>query len=69
MGMEEAVGYIEHRARKRNDDLIFQRWISGTWQYEMSLEEFKTKLTPQRVRSEEEILNDVYAAFEKAGIK
>lgn len=68
MEMDEAIGFIRFLAKKRNDDLIFQRWIAGP-QYEMSLEEFKHRLRPQRVRSDEEILDEVYAAFEKAGIE
>ena len=68
MDLEEAIGYIKHRAQKRIDDLIFQRWIAGP-QYQMSLDEFKTKLTPVKARSDEEILEEVYAVFEKAGIK
>lgn len=68
MDLEEAIGFIQYRVRKRVDDLIFIRWIAGP-QYEMSLEEFKSKLRPQKVRSDEEILDEVYAAFEKAGIK
>ncbi len=68
MDPAEAVEYIRYKLRKRVDDLIFQRWIAGP-QYEMSLEEFKHRLRPARVRSEEEILNEVYAAFEKAGIE
>ena len=68
MDLEEAVGYIQHLMRKRADDLIFLRW-SIMYQDQMSLDEFKVKLTPTKVRSEEEILNEVYAAFEKAGIE
>lgn len=68
MDLEEAVGYIQHLARKRVDDLIFQRWIAGP-QYQMSLDDFKAKLTPAKARSDEEILDEVYEIFEKAGIK
>ena len=68
MDLEEAIGFIQYRIRKRVDDLIFIRWIAGP-QYEMSLEEFKEKLRPKKTRSDEEILDEVYAAFEKAGIK
>lgn len=68
MDLEDAVGYIQHLAQKRADDLIFQRWIAGP-QYQMSLDEFKAKLIPVKIRSDEEILEEVYAAFEKAGIE
>lgn len=68
MDLEEAIGFIQYRLKKRNDDLIFIRWIAGP-QYEMSLDEFKEKLRRKPVRSDEEILDELYAAFEKAGIK
>lgn len=59
---------MDYLRRQRNEEKIFQRWIAGP-QYEMSLDEFKQKLTPLKVRSDEEILDEVYAVFEKAGIK
>ena len=68
MDMDEAIGFIRFLYKKRNDDLIFQRWIAGP-QYQMSLDEFKRQLRPQRVRDDEEILEEVYAAFSKAGIE
>lgn len=68
MDPEDAVGFIRYLKQKRIEDRIFLRWIVQP-QFEMSLDEFKSKLTPQKVRSEEEILDEVYAIFEKAGIK
>lgn len=68
MEMDEAIGFIQFLYKKRNEDLIFQRWIAGP-QYEMSLEEFKHALRPKRVRSDEEILDELYAAFKKAGVE
>lgn len=59
---------MDYLRRQRNEEKIFLRWIAGP-QYEMSLDEFKQKLTPLRIRSDEEILDEVYAVFEKAGIK
>ena len=68
MDLKEAADFIRYRMRKRTDDLIFIRWIAGP-QYEMSLDEFKSKLIPHKVRSDDEILEEVYDIFEKAGIK
>ena len=68
MELEDAVGFILYLKQKRIDEHIFLRWIVQP-QFEMSLDEFKTKLTPVKVRSDEEILAEVYEIFEKAGIK
>lgn len=68
MNLDEAVGFIRFLYKKRNDDLIFQRWIAGP-QYQMSLDEFKHRLLPAKARSDAEIMDEVYAAFEKAGIR
>ena len=68
MELNEAAGFLDYLRRQRNEEKIFLRWIAGP-QYEMSLDEFKQKLTPLRIRSDEEILDEVYAVFEKAGIK
>lgn len=68
MDLWDAVGYIRHLAEKRVDDMFFQRWIAGP-QMQMSFDEFKAQLTPVKERSEEEILDEVYAIFAKAGIE
>lgn len=69
MDPSEAIGYITYKMRQRVDDKVFQRWVTGGYDREMSLDEFKAKLTPHKVRSDEEILDEVYEIFEKAGIK
>ena len=68
MDLDEAIGFIQYLYKKRNDDLIFQRWIAGP-QYQMSLDEFKSQLRPARARDDDEILDEVYSAFKKAGIE
>lgn len=68
MDLWDAVGYIGHLAEKRVENLLFQRWIAGP-QLQMSFDEFKAQLTPVKERSDEEILEEVYAAFSKVGIE
>lgn len=68
MELMEAVGFIQYMHSQRVEEKIFQRWIAGP-QYEMSLDEFKSKLTPARARSDEEILEELYEQYEKAGIR
>ncbi len=68
MPFELALKYIEHRFEKTEDDMIYQRWIANPFIQNMSFEEFKNKLRPKKARSDEEILEEVYAKFRKAGI-
>lgn len=44
--------------RKREEELLFQRWIHDI-QFQMSFDEFKEKLKPKPLRSDEEILDEV----------
>lgn len=63
--------YLElmiHLKKQENDEKLFFRWVVG-YQYEMSFDEFKQKITPMRTRPDEEIMNEVYKAFEKVGTK
>lgn len=52
--------YLEERQKERR---LYLRWIVGP-QFEVSFDEFKRQLTPVRVRSDEEILAEVYKLFE-----
>lgn len=64
MDLTDAVGFIDYLIIKKNESILFQRWING---YQtMSFDEFKQSLTPARNRSDEEILAEVYANYEKA---
>lgn len=44
--------------KKREEELLFQRWIHDI-QFQMSFNEFKEKLKPKPLRSDEEILEEV----------
>lgn len=58
MEPEEALSFISYVIEKREDELLFQRWIGGL-QYEMSFTEFKQRLKPKPIKDESEILADV----------
>lgn len=51
--------------KRRNDELLFTRWIVGHYDYEMSLEDFKSKLQPHQKRSAKSILKDVNGYIEQ----
>lgn len=69
MDLDEAIGFIRYLQEKRRDDKIYFRWVIGGDDRVMPFDEFKDALKPKKVREEEEILDEVYEIFEKAGIK
>lgn len=58
MDIEAALSHIEFLYKKREEELLFQRWIHDI-HLEMSFDEFKEKLIPKPKKSETEILDDV----------
>lgn len=69
MDLDDAIGFIQHLMQKRYEDRMFFRWVVSGAHTEIGFDMFKARLTPQKVRSDEEILAEVYEIFEKAGIK
>jgi len=61
-------GFIEYLRERRVEDKFFMRWIAGP-QFQVGFEEFKHSCLPPVVRPDEEILQELYSNFEKAGIK
>lgn len=71
LDIEEALSLIEYANTQVEEELLFLRWIQN-WQFDFSLDEFREKLKPKKVKSNEQILEDVIevlALFEKAGDK
>lgn len=58
MEPEEALSFVSYVMERREDELLFQRWINGL-QYEISFEEFRLRLKPKKVKPDVEILADV----------
>lgn len=58
MESAEALSFISFVFRKREDELMFQRWINRL-QFEMSFDEFRHRLRPKPIKQEAEILADV----------
>jgi len=56
--IQEALSLIEYAFERTEEELIFQRWVSGP-QLEISFDEFKTRLKPPAPKSGKEILNEV----------
>lgn len=59
MEPEEAVSFICYLREKELDEKLFQRWCAGP-QFEMSFDEFKTKLKPVPIMPDEVIIEDVF---------
>ena len=59
LSIEEAITFIDFAYEKQNDELLYQRWIVGGFQHEMSFFNFKERLKPIKIQSETEILEDV----------
>lgn len=66
MEPDEAFSFIDFLFEKDAEDKIFMRWIIGP-QFSCSLDEFKKRLIPSPVRSDDEILEEVYGIIEKMG--
>lgn len=65
---QEACQFIEYLMEKEFDDKLFFRWVVG-YQQEMPYEDFKMALTPTKVRTEEEILDDVFGIIENVNFE
>lgn len=67
MELDEALSQIEYAFTQAEEELLFQRWIHDIHLH-MSFDEFKLKLKPPKLKSDEEILSDVkdiLALFER----
>jgi len=65
--LDEALSLIEYAMAQHEEELLFLRWVHDL-QFQMSFEEFKEKLKPKPLKSDEEILEDVkdiLALFER----
>lgn len=56
----ELLTYLE---TQRSEERLFLRWVIGP-QFQVSFDEFKRSLEPRTMRSDEEIMAEVYALFE-----
>lgn len=66
MEPDEAFSFIDFLFEKDAEDKIYLRWILGP-QYSYSFNDFKERLIPSPVRSDDEILEEVYGIIEKMG--
>ena len=65
MEINEALSLIEYAMSQNEEELLFQRWIP--FQH-IPFDEFVNQLKPKKIKSEEEILNEVkeiLALFER----
>lgn len=60
----EANELIVTAYTKRQEELLFSRWIAG-YQYEISFDEFKRALEPVELKDEEEIIANAEAIMAK----
>lgn len=67
LDVDEALSLIEYAFERQEEELLFMRWIHDL-QFQMGFDEFKAKLKPPPLKSDEEILSDVkdiLALFER----
>lgn len=57
MEPDQALSFLSYAFEKKQDELLFQRWISE-YQY-MGFREFKERLRPVIPKSDADILRDV----------
>ncbi len=58
MDYEDAISLIDFAVEKDIEEILFHRWIHDL-QFQMSFDEFKQKLKPQKLRDDKEILAEV----------
>lgn len=63
MEPEDVLDLLHHLDNKRHENKMFLRWIMGP-QFEVSFVDFKKEFEPKRMRSDEEIMAEVYKLFE-----
>jgi len=56
LDIEDALPFIDYAYEKREEELIFQRWIPYQ---QISYDEFKAQIKPPVIKNDEEILKDV----------
>jgi len=56
---EDACITLLEGKKRRNDELLFTRWVNSHSDYEMSFEDFKRQLTPRPKKSKKAILDEV----------
>lgn len=59
LDINESYGFIEYLMEKEHEEKLFFRWAVG-YQDQMGFEDFKIALIPPKVKTEEEILDDVF---------
>lgn len=62
MELEDVLDLAEHMQKQRNEEHMYLRWLVGP-QFEVSFDEFKRSLMPQKPKTDEEIMAEVYALF------
>ena len=63
--MEDVCITLLEAKKRRNDELLYTRWIVGHYDFEMSFDDFKSKLQPKQKRSTRAILEDVDGYIEQ----
>lgn len=66
LDIEEALSLLELALQKREEELLFQRWVHDM-QFQMSFDEFRERLKPKPIKKEEEILADVKEILDLGG--
>lgn len=65
MQIDEATAYIDFLLDKEQDKLIFNRWIVGGYEKDMSFQEFKEALQPIEIKDDDEILDELQELMSK----
>lgn len=57
---DDAIDFIAHAFQKRDEEKLWQRWLVG-YQFEMSFDEFRLRLTPSKPKKDEEVIEDAFS--------
>ena len=63
--MEDACLTLLEAKKKETEDLLFERWVIGHYDYEQSFEEFKKQFEIKRKRSTKSIMKEVNGYIEQ----
>lgn len=65
----EALSFILYALKKRDEDLLYQRWIIGGFHFNISFNDFKLQLMPKVDKPDAEILADVKAILDEFAVE
>ena len=65
LSFEDAADLISFAFEKRDEERLWQRWLIG-YQFDMSFDEFRLRLTPSKPKKDEDVIDDALSIIAMA---